>query len=249
MNPEYEKRFDAAQELGKSLDEISLGAIIVGSVGNNPNGATDKSDLDITVIQDFSKLDFRKLYKKIHQSYDEVAVKAVQEGKANIIISRWVKGGFETGLNICDKQVLEQITAMSSKPVHVIREPSFSGVSRSEHIISMRGEPLAVNPTLKKEYEEGRIIQVLHPFFEDKNDIYVGVVLDTLLLSPHILFQHQNYMDNQLKNLNKKFAEHIVRKYGQKRIALSSISHLPENVAKKISPVVLAKFDDLIRNQ
>lgn len=248
MNDEYLIRKEYADgliDLAKPfLKDPSACAFMAGSAAHNKNAVTAESGLYLTIVFPFEQINFKEFFRGIHRPFDEIASNCASEKKAGVIMFGW-SPGFEVGLNLWDKQALESIVNLSHKPLRILREPEFSRESMSERLISLRGQELKASPNHRDNYE-GRVIQKIHPVYEDGDDIYLSAIPNSLLMRPHILHEHQNYLTGQIKKLKSNLNEHIEKKYGWKRRSLSFTNALPDKIKSKVTPELRIELDKII---
>ncbi|MEK6886459.1 MAG: hypothetical protein AABW88_01375 [Nanoarchaeota archaeon] len=243
---EYNIRREAADSFNERAKEFFESIFVGGSVGRG-YGVTAQSNLNITAIGDLRNLEYKAFCKTIHQPYDAIIEKCLKEGKANVVVIRWKKD-FEIGLNLWDKQALELIVSLSHKPLRVLGRADFNGISLSEKLFGLKGEELIPSPNHREEYGGG-VIQKLHPFYEDKDDIYIGVFPNTLLMKPRILSDNKNYLSHKIKELGLNLSEHIERIHDKKRRNLSFMNALPDKIKDKVPRELRQELDRLVRGQ
>ncbi|MBN2421272.1 hypothetical protein JXB27_03265 [Candidatus Woesearchaeota archaeon] len=236
MNLHYEARIKEAKDISDKIKDISDAVMIVGSVAYNPDVVHEKTDLDMVVIFDcFSN--FEELHKRLGVEYNGVADTGFKSGTVDVFTIN-TKKDFPVGISVWEPEALDKIVTLSKEePIRILREHGFNRPSQSEILQSFSGE---IYPKAgKREAYQGQVLQTVHQYKEVPNslfargDIFMGVMMNNLLLNPVVLHQEDDLMDFHLKQLDKNLRWRVKEIYGTtKHISIKDA--LPQKIAEQL---------------
>lgn len=245
MSHEAEIRIKEAKGVAGLLGDIPVAVMYAGSNAYNKEEVTTESDLDMDVIlKDFSQL--RKACEKLHISTDDPALKYAEQGTIDNVLFGWDKRGFRTTVFFWTQRAFENVINLTSQTIKTFRTYSSEKPLPIEVLTSLYGKGLE-GKCHRNKVEDGMIF-IVHPYFEDNHEIYLGPQAAMLLLSPKPLVQHGNYLDRELHNFRKTLSKKVKVLYKAKKdSSYSLIKVFPERIVTKIPPELRKELDHLIK--
>lgn len=244
MNEEFLLRREKAEKISNKTNNFAEGILIVGSVAYNSEAVTNKSDLDMVVVLDFSSVDFKKFYESIEQEYEPILVKYAQEGKINTVSIVWDEQ-FEMGLHLWDKSAFENIINLKEDN-YVFRRKDFSrnfvSTANVQTLINLRGE----NKEFNKNPQDinGETILQFPIYREDKTNFYPGIQFNNLILAPVILSEKNNFISRGLNIFNSNLIKKLRTIYGTSSESINLYTHLPKKIKEKINEDLKYKLEN-----
>ncbi len=240
MNQEFEIRKKRAEEINEKIKDLAEGILLVGSVSYNPEAVTEKSDLDMVGVLDFSSVDFEELYRRLSQNFEPLLVKYAKEGKIHNVSIVWDDPQFEVGLHLWDKNAFMRVVNLEKFNLIFRRKDfsrNFKSTADSETLINLKGKE-------KQFYKDpmdvdGGTILKFFVYGMDKSDFYPGIQICNLLLDPIILSEKDKLFSNGLDDFQINIKKKLIKIYGEG----SESINLYNSLALKLKEKVGAKLE------
>lgn len=245
MNKEFEIRKNKAEEINVKINNLTEGILIVGSVAYNPEAVTEKSDLDLVAVVDFSSLNFEELYKKIGQKFEPILVNYAKEGKIQTVSIVWDEAKFEVGLHLWDKSAFMNVVNLKKFNLIFRRKNffrNFKSTSDSETLLNLKGEKKEFYKE-PKEVDEGAILKFFI-FQEDEKDFYPGIQMNNLLLKPKILSEKDSFISNGIKEFRKKLKAKLIQIYKKSSKSTNWYNSLDPKLKEKVGDKLRKELEE-----
>jgi hypothetical protein len=234
MNQEAQRRLEVAEDISEKLRPYAMGTVLIGSVAYAPEAVTPQSDIDMVSVMEFSRINFKDVYKALRLPFDERTAGYANQGRANSLDLHHHRE-FDVSLFLWDVSAMNTV-ANASGYVRMFRPPRETPFT-SEALISLRGKILEGRRSPNnRESVEGGLILKLHPVYVGDSDVYTSVMAN-VWMRPRILIDSKNYMSRQIETFKRNLRQKLRDVYGKgPRRGVSLINTLPEKVQKKLSP-------------
>ncbi|MAG37931.1 hypothetical protein CMI45_00895 [Candidatus Pacearchaeota archaeon] len=250
---EYDGRFQWAKFIAEDyLKDFCMGVLLIGSVSymrDNPEGLSSEDDIDLVGITNFSRLreengkrSFKKLYDNLRQEDNDRILPFAIGDKIDTFSLLWHIQKYDVGLYFWDEAAFNNIISI---PNNGVREERYENKQNRQFFGFDYGEDFtnqsSVNPYGTKlefyggeEIENGRVHEI-YPYFEDKNEIYLGPQAMTMLMRPTVLYQNRFDFAGVIYDFNMGLRARLVEKYdeyGTSKCCLLNV--LPKPLRNKI---------------
>jgi len=235
MNKEYEIRRQKAEEISKTIGDLAEGILIVGSVAYNPQAVTEKSDLDMVIVIDFSSIDFKEWYSRLGQKYEPLIVKYASEDKIHNVSIVWDTPNFEIGLHFWDKKAFQRVVNLEEYNL-IFRRKDFSRNFKSTADIETLKNLRGIEKQFFKEpqdVEDGTILKFFI-YNKDNLDFYPGIQICNLLLDPVILKEKNRIISKGLGKFIANLKKELKIVYKNSSESINLYNSLSDKLKEKI---------------
>ncbi len=231
MNLAYVERRQAVETVAHSLKAHVVGIIGCGSVFHNPAAVTSSSDLDLVYVAPFSDRSFRdklSLCLLRHSFFlpDDIHV---------VDFPYRYPSGFIIHNFFWDTSFFPNVISVNvDSRVRRLLPPDCLGLPRSARLYSLRGEEIS---SLQEHGSSsaGRIVS--YKIYEKhRNDFYLGVHANNLLMDPHILYDPFGSVAAGISSFRKQLRSVLACTYGSSSPpAVSLCNTLPKKINSSLS--------------
>jgi len=234
----YQKRMELARTISDNINSFTTSMLVVGSNAYNPDLVSEKSDLDFIAVVDFKRTDFDAIESKLGVELNKNAVKQAKIGKIGMFDLQFELDGVEIGIYFRDILAFNQICNLNGV---VKRFTTGKHIPASCILGDLQGNEKEFYNF--EEVEGGRIIDIYPAVFE-KDNLYIGVQVQNLLLNPVIL-KGEEFVGESINNMKIKLREELIGRYGDlDRTKFNLIKTFPERIIIRLKPELRKQLEE-----